>query len=80
MLTIRSKVISWGSCQSLSWVAMNPSAPIALASASLEWDREMTQVSAPRAFANSNPKCPIPPSPTIPTFFPGPAPFRTRGL
>jgi hypothetical protein len=40
---------------------------------------EIAHVSAPSALANITPKCPMPPNPTIPTFLPGPHPFRTRG-
>ena len=68
-----------GAAQSLSPVAMKPSAPILFASSSLACDREMAHTSVPKALANRTAKCPIPPSPTIPTFLPGPQPFRTRG-
>ncbi len=79
--TMRSRLRELALFQPFSSVAMNFVAPIFIASSFLEFVLEMaTTSSQPRAFAHRSPKCPRPPTPTIPTLFPGPAPFFTRGL
>lgn len=63
-----------------SSVAMYSSAPRARTSSFFDAFREIPMtLSAPRAFANSTPKCPRPPTPTMPTVFPGPAPLFFSG-
>ena len=65
---------------SSSSVAINASTPIARASCFFAAIREIaTTRSHPNARANSSPKCPSPPTPTISTRVPSPAPFLFSG-
>lgn len=79
--TIKSRLREFFFAHPSSSVAMKPVAPIFIASSFLEFVLEMaTTSSQPSAFAQRRPKWPSPPTPTIPTRFPGPAPFLTSGF
>merc|ERR1712000_470306 len=80
--TMRSRLRAFLVSQSLSSsVAMYSSAPNARTSSFLVAFLEIpTTLSAPIALANKTPKWPKPPTPTMPTVFPGPQPLTLRGV